>query len=142
MATKEDSVPVEQVMDYLRCTGGFATALQEAAKRQLAVKAAGERGLTVSDEELQQASDAWRAVNGLLDASDTNEWLENSGLTIDRYEAYLEDNLLIFKFKQVLAAEAKIENIFTDQQSREAAIELLYTDWLAGAFSAVGNTGL
>jgi len=135
MATtkKENSTSVEQVVDYLRCTGGFAPALQEVAGRQLAAKAAGEKGLTVSDAELQQASDAWRTVNGLLNASDTNMWLENSGLTIDKYEAYLETNLLIFKFKQALASEARIEKIFTDPQCKEAVVELLYADWLAGA---------
>jgi hypothetical protein len=133
MTTKEGSIPVEKVVDYLRCTGGFALALQDVAKRQLAVKAAGEKGLAVSDEELQQASDAWRTVNGLHNASDTNAWLENSGSTIDKFEAYLEDNLLIFKFKQALASEAKIENIFSDPQLKDAAIELLYGNWLAGA---------
>jgi hypothetical protein len=126
-------IRMEKVVDYLRCTGGFATALQEVATRQLAVKAAGEKGLAVSDEELQQASDAWRTVNGLLSAGDTSEWLANSGLTMDKYEAYLEDNLLIFKFKQALASETKIEEIFSDPQCREAAIELVYADWLAGA---------
>jgi serine O-acetyltransferase len=110
-----------------------ATALQEVARRQLTVKAAGERGLVVSDAELQQASDAWRAVNGLFNASDTGNWLGKSGLTMDKYEAYLEDNLLIFKFKQALASEAKLEKIFTDPQLKDAAIELLYADWLAGA---------
>jgi hypothetical protein len=109
----EDSTPdtsMEQVVDYLRCTGGFAPALQEVARRQLAVKAAGERGLAVSEKEPQLVFDAWR-----------------------KYEEYLEDSLLIFKFKQALASEAKLEKIFTDPQCREAAIELLYADWLAGA---------
>ena len=135
MATtkNEGSASVEKVVDYLRCTGGFATALQQVAGRQLAVKAAAEKGLAVSDEELQRASDAWRAVNGLFNASDTNKWLENSGLTIDKYEAYLETNLLIFKLKQALASEAEIEKIFTDPQYKEAATELLYADWLASA---------
>jgi len=127
------AISTEKVVDYLRCTGGFAPALQQVAGRQLAVKAAAEKGLAVSDEELQQASDAWRAVNGLFSAIDTNECLEDLGLTIDKYEAYLETNLLIFKLKQALASEAKIEDIFSDPQCREAAIELLYADWLAGA---------
>jgi uncharacterized protein len=128
-----ESALVEKVVDYLRCTGGFATALQDVAKRHLAVKAAAERGLAVSDEELQQASDAWRTANDLFSAIDTIEWLEDSGLTTEKYEAYLETDLLICKFKQTLASAAKIENIFTDPQCREAAIELLYADWLAGA---------
>lgn len=109
----EGSAPdinTETVVDYLRCTGGFASALQEVAGRQRAVKAAGEKGLSFSYAKLQQASDAWR-----------------------KYEAYLETNQLIFKFRQTLAAEAEIEKIFTDPQFREAAIELLYAEWMAGA---------
>jgi hypothetical protein len=133
MATKEDSVPVEQVMDYLRCNGGFVAALQEVTRRQLVVKAAAEKGLVVSDEELQKASDAWRTVNGLLSASDTSKWLEDSGLTMEKYETYLDDNLLIFKFKQALASAVQIEKMFSDPQCKDAAIELVYADWLAGA---------
>jgi hypothetical protein len=54
-------------------------------------------------------------------------------LLINFLTEYLEDSLLIFKFKQALATEAELEKIFTDPQSREAAIELLYADWLARA---------
>jgi uncharacterized protein len=117
-AEAEGSAPVEQVVDYLCCTGGFAPALQQVAKRQLAVKAAVKKGLAVSDEELQRASDDWRAANGLFNAGDTKEWLESSGLTMEKYEAYLEANLLIFKFKQALASEARIENIFSNPQCK------------------------
>jgi hypothetical protein len=124
-------ISMEKVVDYLRCSGGFAPAVSEVARRQLTAAAAGQKGLKVSDGELQVASDAWRAFNGLLTAEDTKNWLKNAGLSMDSYEDYLETNLLISKFKEALAADAKIDKIFADPQNRDAAVELLYADWLA-----------
>jgi hypothetical protein len=124
-------ISIEKVVDYLRCSGGFAPAISEVASRQLTAAAAAMKGLKVTDEELQKASDAWRAFNGLLNAEDTKNWLKNAGLSMDSYEGYLETNLLISKFKEALAADAKIDKIFTEPRNRDAAVELLYADWLA-----------
>jgi hypothetical protein len=124
-------ISMEKVVDYLRCSGGFAPAVSEVARRQVTAAAAGKKGLKITDEELQKASDAWRAFCGLLTAKDTKKWLKNAGLAMDSYEDYLETNLLIAKFKEALAADAKLEQIFTTPQNRDAAVELLYSDWLA-----------
>jgi hypothetical protein len=126
-------ISMEKVVDYLRCSGGFAPAVSEVARRQVTAAAAGKKGLKVTDGELQKASDAWRAFNGLLTAEDTKNWLKNAGLSMDGFEDYLETNLLISKFKEALAADAKIDKIFADPRNRDAAADLLYTDWLASS---------
>ncbi|MGE5418324.1 MAG: hypothetical protein ACM3UZ_16420 [Acidobacteriota bacterium] len=130
-ADSKPLVTMEAVADYLRCTGGFAPAAKEVGNRLITVTAAKTKGIKVSDEELQKASDAWRLFNGLFTAKETKNWLKNSGLTIDKYEDFLETNLLISKFKQTLAAEAKIRKIYKDLHCQEMATDLLYTDWLA-----------
>lgn len=133
MADTGFKISTEKVVNYLCCTGDFASAVKEVAGRELTVAAAKQKGLKVTDEELQKASDAWRALHGLFNAQSTMNWLAANGLTIESYEDFLAANLLISKFKQALASEAQIEKIFLDPQCRDAALELLYSNWLAGA---------
>jgi len=132
MADTGLKISTDKVVNYLRCTGGYTSAVKEVAEREFTVAAAEQKGLKVTDEELQKASDAWRAFKGLLNAQDTMNWLATNSLTIDSYEDFLAANLLIAKFKHSLASEAQIENIFLDPQCQETAIDLLYYNWLAG----------
>ncbi len=126
-------VTVDQVLDYLRCNGSLGPAVSDVARREFTAAAAAKKGIKVSDDELQKASNAWRTMNQLYSASDTEKWLKNAGLSLESYESYLETSLLVSKFKQSLAAEAKIEKIFNDPVCQDRAVDLLYADWLASA---------
>ncbi|MCC7571505.1 hypothetical protein KO465_09350, partial [Candidatus Micrarchaeota archaeon] len=95
----ELEVGVQEVMDYTRFTGAFAQNLREVVRRKMTVQAAREKGLEVTDEELQKAADVFRTVNNLTTAEQTTNWLQGRGLDLDTLENYLEANLLIYKFK-------------------------------------------
>lgn len=75
---------------------------------------AGELGVSVSDEELQQAANNFRVDEGLLSAKETNEWLDESGLTVEEFEKKIENDLLRVKVQQVLATEDKRMKIFAE----------------------------
>ena len=106
MASNELEVTVNEVVDYLKITEAFAPALREVVKRKITAQAATESGITVQDDELQRAADAFRLVNGLSKASDTENWLKSIGVSMDVFENHLETNLLMSKYKDVIEQES------------------------------------
>ncbi len=71
-------------------------------------------GISITDEELQAAADKFRMDAGLLSASETNEWIEENGLTLDEFEKKIENDLLKEKVEQKVATEEKINKFFAE----------------------------
>jgi parvulin-like peptidyl-prolyl isomerase len=70
--------------------------------------------IAISDSELQAAADKFRIETGLLSANETNEWLEENGLSIDEFERKLENDLLKSKIENDIATEEKINKLFAE----------------------------
>lgn len=90
-------------------------------------KTAQESGITVSDADLQQASDDFRKKAGLLTARETTEWIAQHGLTLDEFERKIEHDLLVERVQQRLAspdAQKKVfaQNILDFEQVKIARI--------------------
>ncbi|MBN1292803.1 MAG: hypothetical protein JXB48_13260 [Candidatus Latescibacteria bacterium] len=126
----ELEVAVAEVVDYLRLSGDFGSALREVVKRKITAQAAKENGLTVSDEELQKGADTFRIVNNLSKASDTENWLKIMGVSIDTFEEFLETNLLISKFKDTLETKGDKQKYIDSEAIKESVREMIYQDWL------------
>src|SRR5262245_43442842 len=73
--------------------------LQEALAESLLLVHARATGLTVNDADLQSAADRFRYRNGFTTAEQTHRWLSQEGLTIEDFEASLERELIVAKFK-------------------------------------------
>ncbi len=130
MALKELEVSVSEVVDYLKLTGGFSPALREVVKRKITAQAAKENGITIPDDELQRAADAFRIVNGLSKASDTENWLKSIGVSMDTFEEYLETNLLMSKYKDALEEKADKEKYILTEPVQETIREMAYQEWI------------
>jgi parvulin-like peptidyl-prolyl isomerase len=78
--------------------------VREALLRQYLVDQARAAGLSVSTEELQQAANAYRRRAGLNTAADTHAWLAQHGLSLDDFEAGLEEHLLAARLRQQQSA--------------------------------------
>ena len=128
---EELEVGVQEVVDYTRFTGAFAQNLREVVRRKLTVQAAREKGLEVTDEELQKAADVFRAANNLTTVEQTNNWLQGKGLDLDALENYLEANLLIYKFKEALFQEADQQKLLSLPAVQESLREMAYQEWLS-----------
>ncbi len=127
---KEQEVEVQEVMDYTRFTGAFAASLREVVRRKMAACAAREKGLEVTDRELQKAADVFRTANNLTTVEETTNWLQGRGLDLDALENYLETNLLIYKFKEALTQEADQQKLLSLPVIRESLREMAYKEWL------------
>ncbi|MDA0838031.1 MAG: peptidylprolyl isomerase [Planctomycetota bacterium] len=77
-------------------------------------KCAEEMGISVSEEELQNAADEFRRKAGLVAATETNEWLESKGLTVDDFEKWMEDDLFRLKLRKEVCTEEKLRKLFTE----------------------------
>lgn len=130
--TKDIELAVAEVVDYMRIRGDFGPALAEVVERKMAVAAARGYGLRVTGAELQKAADAFRAMQDLHKASDTNRWLKANGVTLEALEEYLETNILISKLKDRLAKNAP-KRLHTSREVKDTVRQLAYEEWLANA---------
>jgi len=129
--TDEIEVAVAEVVDYLRIRGEFAPALAAVVERKVAAEGAKKMGLRVSGKELQKAADAFRVLNDLSKASDTERWLKANGITVEALESYLETNILLSKLKDRLGKKASKAKYLKAASIQESVKDMIYRDWLA-----------
>jgi parvulin-like peptidyl-prolyl isomerase len=94
------SLLLGDLLRSLHRRGRLRSLALEALAEQITLHAAAEAGLSVSDAELQKAADRFRYRHGLTAAEQTQQWLTREGLTIEDFEAGLERDLLLDKFKR------------------------------------------
>jgi len=128
---KEIEISVAEVVDYLRITGQFGSALCEVVGRKVTADAARRAGIKVTARDLQKTADVFRQMLGLNKAAATRKWLANQGLTLENLEDYLETNLLINKFKERLAKKAPKNKSQQIPVVQEIVAETVYQEWLA-----------
>ena len=109
----ELEVSVSEVVDYLRVTGQFAPALHKVIERKIAAEEAKEKGVNITDEELQKVADGFRQMLGLTKAADTEEWLKTHGISLETLENHLETNILVSKFIDGLEADVDTAEIMS-----------------------------
>jgi parvulin-like peptidyl-prolyl isomerase len=90
---------------FLRSATDAALIRQEAARR----------GIAVTNAELQQAADAFRAERGLREAAATRRWLRENRLTAATWERLLDEDVRARKLRAVLT-EAAVEPFFAQHR--------------------------
>lgn len=83
-----------------------------------------EKGLTVSEAELQSAADDFRRLQGLESASATLEYLQVNNLTIRDFEFLLEHQILFEKLKQALCTADAVQETFARNVELFEVVEL------------------
>ncbi|HVS81107.1 MAG TPA: peptidylprolyl isomerase [Pyrinomonadaceae bacterium] len=89
--------------------------VQDAVDAELIRQAAEQRGIEVSDEELQQAADDFRAERELHDVKATDAWLTANHLSFEDWEVLLEGQIIRNKLRKMLTA-GRVEQRFTEQR--------------------------
>lgn len=123
-------ISVSEVVDFLRIEGGFSEALASVVRRKYLLRAADGAGIEATPEELQRAADAYRAMHGLHKAADTQAWMANNGITVDKLEKHLEENIRISKARDHIADECG-PAIAGAPKVKKLIRELAVEDWLA-----------
>lgn len=131
-------VNVSDVVQYLRFDGTFGSALSDVVKRKVAVQEARERGISVSDEELQDAANTFRQANGLQRAEDAQAWLNERGLDLEEFEELIEENVLISRLKDQLQEDSNKQELLESDRGQSFIREWAYGEWLASELEGEG----
>lgn len=109
MAGQGKQISDSEIIARLKLSGIWFGAQSELEDEALIAQAAKKEGLSISDAELQEDFDAFRASRGLEKAADTHEWLKQSGLKVEEVESFLEAGLLSSKLAQKVISDASVE---------------------------------
>ncbi len=110
-----ETISIKQLLHTLKVQGkmGF---VDDALRAVLISQAAKREGVTVSDEELQEAADEYRRWLGLHKASDTQEWFKRNQATVDDLEERIELAICTEKLKQKVT-EGRAAKYLADHRS-------------------------
>jgi putative peptide maturation system protein len=89
--------------------------IEDGITAALIQQGAQQRDIDVSDEELQQAADNYRAQNDLHDAETTETWLRTQKLSYEDWESLLECQVKEGKLREALTA-GTVEQRFAEQR--------------------------
>jgi parvulin-like peptidyl-prolyl isomerase len=115
-ALPETQLTLGGLLQWLRTQGRLGPLVREALAAQLVREQARKADLSATGQELQAAADHWRRRHGLSSAADTQAWLAAQGLSVDDFEAGLEQDILAAKLRQHLTGAA-VDGHFTAHQA-------------------------
>ena len=118
------SLNSEDFVLWLKFSGRFPQVVEDFVKEKLAASAARKAGVEAQVETLQQRADENRRALGLHRASDTNEFLDDAGATLDDYEAYLRDNLLASEIRSQVQSDAAVDSYFQLNSPKFDAVDV------------------
>lgn len=97
---------VEQWLGTLHRRGKLLSMLGDFAIEELLLEEASKMDISVSTEDLQRAADRCRLRNGLSSAEETHSWLAQQHLTLDDFEASIERDLRIERFREQVGRDS------------------------------------
>ncbi len=120
----------EAVIAYLRHSFKFAEMAALAERDALILSVCQQLSISISDEELQAAGDAFRLEHKLLGASETLAWLGKQRISVEDWSKGIRLSLLTQKLKEHLFGEAVDSHYMTnrDDYRRVALSQILVRD--------------
>lgn len=115
IAPLDTFIEPNKIVDHLKKNIQFKQVSQNIWHEQIILKAAEERGLTVTAEEIQVECDRLRHEKHLEKAADTMAWLVNQMITVDELERGIRDRLLAEKVAEHLFSK-DVEKFFVQNK--------------------------
>ncbi|NES24290.1 MAG: peptidylprolyl isomerase [Symploca sp. SIO3E6] len=109
------SIEPEEIVNYLKQQQQFQEVYQKILYQKVITKAAQERNITITPEEIQAEADRQRREKRLEKAADTLAWLEEQMITPDDWEAGICDRLLWQKLAESLFGQ-EVEKYFAQNR--------------------------
>jgi peptidylprolyl isomerase len=120
----DETIDSEQFIKILKLTNEFPDLLENLIKDKVTVHEAKKRGISVSTEEVQKTVDEFRRYAGLHRAKDTQEWLDDQGLTLDDFEAFMTERLYKNKAMASITTDQAIEEYFKLNSPRFEKVDI------------------
>lgn len=120
----DKSYSADDFVKYLKLDQRFDDLAEKFMTNRLIVRAAEKRGISVSDQEVQERFDQLRRVQGLHRAKDTLEYLENLGITPEEMQAHLRDEMMSEKMLTEVVTEDAVNEYFRLHSPKFERVEL------------------
>lgn len=124
----------EDILAYLRHSAQFADIAALAEREALTMALADRLKLTVTDDELQAAGNAFRLKHQLVGAQETFAWLQQQRITAEEWTAGIRIKLLERKLKDLLFA-GQVDSQYLNNRKdfkRVALSQILVRDLTTG----------
>jgi parvulin-like peptidyl-prolyl isomerase len=108
-------IEASEIIQLLRQELQLKTFTQKVWQKKVIEKAAQERGLTVTPEEIQVVGDQLRREKRLEKAADTIAWLVDQMISVEDLEAGIRDRLLAHKLAEHLFSK-EVEKVFVQNK--------------------------
>jgi len=108
-------IEASEIIELLRRELQLKTFSQKVLQKKVIEKAAQERGLTVTPEEIQVVGDQLRREKRLEKAADTIAWLVDQMISVEDLEAGIRDRLLAQKLAEHLFSK-EVEKVFVQNK--------------------------
>ena len=108
-------IEASEIIELLRQELQLKTFTQKVLQKKVIEKAARERGLTVTPEEIQVVGDQLRREKRLEKAADTIAWLADQMISVEDLEAGICDRILTQKLAEHLFSK-EVEKIFVQNK--------------------------
>ncbi|WP_333177792.1 MULTISPECIES: hypothetical protein [unclassified Microcoleus] len=108
-------IEASEIIEQLRQEMQLKTFSQKVLQKKVIEKAARERGLTVTPDEIQAVGDQLRREKRLEKAADTIAWLVDQMISVEDLEAGICDRLLSQKLAEHLFSK-EVEKIFVQNK--------------------------
>ncbi len=115
--TPEVRLSGEDIFASLHRRGHLLPLFRGVAMEAIIEHAARNAGLSVSDQELQKASEQLRRQLGLQSAEKTRDWLHEERLSVEQFELRVEQDLLVEKLKDHLLARYGEQHFQTNPEA-------------------------
>lgn len=115
------TITAEDILKQVKLSLQIPDLIESIISRKIITDAATEAGITVDNEELQQAADTIRLLQKLHDAQETFAWLEKHHLSVDDLEEVAYMTVISQKLTTHLFAD-KVEPYFYENQLDYAGV--------------------
>jgi parvulin-like peptidyl-prolyl isomerase len=105
----------EEILKFLKKQISLKDVNQKILSQKVIQRAAAERNLTVTDEEIQAEADRFRFQNRLEKASDTIAWINNQMISVEDWEQGICDRILAQKLASELFSQ-QVEKYFAENR--------------------------
>jgi parvulin-like peptidyl-prolyl isomerase len=120
----DEVIGVDDFLTALKLTGQFEGLVEQLVRDRLTARAARKQGVVVTPEAIQQRADQYRRVQGLHRATDMNQYLDNFGVSLDEFEAFITDSLYQEKVMEQVCSEQAVENYFKLNSPKFDSVEI------------------
>ena len=118
-----DTLSLGEFLGAMKRSRRLRPLLLDAFVENYLVNRARRAGLSVNDQELQQAADNFRLKNGMASSEQTTQWFNREAITADDFAAGLERDLLVEKLRKTIS-EPRLQEVFNANTARFARVRL------------------